>query len=284
MRIAVTGGMGRLGRPVVEDLLARGHEPISIDIVPPERDIWHLPYPMRVADLTDLGQTYGALQGAEAVVHCAAVPFAGRFPAETVFRTNLMSHFNVLQASAGLGIRAVVSASSIQTIIRLRTPRPAPPLYFPLDEEHPCCPDTEYGLTKEAGEAANRTFSRQYGLRTASIRLPLIWPADQIRQFPNIENEEQQARIFWTFVDPRDAALCIRLALETETYESEVFLVSAPDTSSLTPTREALDRFYPGVECREPLEGFASPISCAKAQRMLGFEAQHRCQEHSVAM
>ena len=31
MRVAVTGGSGRIGSEVIKELIARGHEPINID-------------------------------------------------------------------------------------------------------------------------------------------------------------------------------------------------------------------------------------------------------------
>jgi NAD(P)-dependent dehydrogenase (short-subunit alcohol dehydrogenase family) len=65
-RIAVTGGSGKAGRAVVQDLLEHGHEVLNIDRVPssnsyaPDSPIPYLP-----ADLTDFGQTLEALSGGE---------------------------------------------------------------------------------------------------------------------------------------------------------------------------------------------------------------------------
>lgn len=276
MRIAVTGGVGLLGHAIIQELLDYGHRPICIDLRRPEPNAWQQPCPDRVVDLTDLGQTYGALREVDAVIHCAAIPWAGVYPPEVVFRTNCLSHFNVLQASASLGIRKVVTTSSIQAVIRLHTERPASPLYFPVDEEHPCCPDTEYGLSKEAGEAANRMFHRQYGIQTASIRLPGVWRVDQVC-LPRITDEQRQVRNFWSHIDPRDAAQCFRLAVESNAFESEIFNACADDTAAITPSSELLNRHFQGTEVRQPLDGFASLFSNAKARRLLGFMPRHHC-------
>ena len=63
MHIAVTGAAGRIGRYIVRDLLAAGHSVQGIDAVAGSG--------LQV-DLTDAGQVYGALAGADAVVHMGA--------------------------------------------------------------------------------------------------------------------------------------------------------------------------------------------------------------------
>src|SRR5918995_237966 len=77
MRIAVTGGSGKLGRAVVDELLAHDHQVANLDRVPsPDTRATFT----RV-DFTDFGQTTGALSRVDdrydhldAVVHLAAIP------------------------------------------------------------------------------------------------------------------------------------------------------------------------------------------------------------------
>jgi nucleoside-diphosphate-sugar epimerase len=80
-RIAVTGGSGKAGRAVVQDLVAHGHEVLNIDQAPsPESSSPESPIPFLRADVTDFGQALealsggGTLPGIEAVVHLAAIP------------------------------------------------------------------------------------------------------------------------------------------------------------------------------------------------------------------
>ena len=70
MRIAVTGATGHLGSEVCRQLVALGTDDlIRIDV----RPLVEGPGETRQADLSDGAAARAALQGAELVVHCAAV-------------------------------------------------------------------------------------------------------------------------------------------------------------------------------------------------------------------
>jgi nucleoside-diphosphate-sugar epimerase len=82
-RIAVTGGHGKIGEPVVSHLRERGYDVFVIDRDGP----LHLTEPMMVADLENFGQTLDALSSVgkdvharpeqrafDVVVHLASVP------------------------------------------------------------------------------------------------------------------------------------------------------------------------------------------------------------------
>ena len=61
----------------------------------------------RLADLTDLGQTYSALAGADAVVHLAAIPDHDLVEEPKLFMSNIASTYNVFEAARNLGIKRV---------------------------------------------------------------------------------------------------------------------------------------------------------------------------------
>src|SRR5260370_21193062 len=107
MRIAVTGASGRLGRATVPVLRDRGLSVVGIDSRPIEGGA----SPHIQADLSDLGQTYGALAGADAGIHLAAIPGPGGLPPEGVYATHGISTFNLFEAAATGSIRRVVRAS-----------------------------------------------------------------------------------------------------------------------------------------------------------------------------
>lgn len=111
MRIAVTGGTGRLGTYVVRELIDRGgHEVTVLDRVGPPR----VPGVRWVqVDLLDLGQVATGLRGSEAVVHLAAIARPGGVPDHVLFGNNLTATYHVLEGAATVGIgRAVLAGSS----------------------------------------------------------------------------------------------------------------------------------------------------------------------------
>ena len=121
VRVAVTGGSGKLGRAVVDELLTHGFDVVNLDRVPPPRP--RAPY-VRV-DLTDFGQVVEALSGVDdkysgvdAVVHLAAIPAPGLISNAATFVHNATSTYHVFQAARVAGIRRIVWASS-ETLLGL---------------------------------------------------------------------------------------------------------------------------------------------------------------------
>ena len=152
MHVAVTGGSGRIGQATIRELLDHGYKVTSIDQKQPSEGLCR----SRIADLTDFGETVNVLKGAEAIIHLAAIPHAGTYPDTRVFSTNVVSHWNVLEAAHTLGIKKVVTASSIQVIAQLGADRPVFPSRFPVDESQPTFPQQCYALSKTVGEEIDR--------------------------------------------------------------------------------------------------------------------------------
>ena len=71
MKVLVTGGAGFIGSHVVDALLAQGHEPRVLDLVPSP---WHdAGLETVVADLQDTAAVSEAVVGCDAVLHLAAM-------------------------------------------------------------------------------------------------------------------------------------------------------------------------------------------------------------------
>lgn len=271
--VVVTGGSGLAGQHVVEYLVQSGYRVLNVDREKPRQDI----APYRLIDLESLGQVYSCLAGADAVIHLAAIPRPVFHTGEVVFRTNVMSTFNVLEAATNLGIQRVVYASSISVLGFPFFYRPLAPRYVPIDEEHPRLPQDPYALSKFVGEELAEAFVRRSGMTIASLRLAWIHTPQTFRQqlMPMWTDPADGASNLWGYIDGRDVAQVCQLALETDFSGHQAFFVAAPNTFMKTPTLELVHRFYPDTEIRPGLEGTQSLFSTAKAARLLGFKAQY---------
>jgi nucleoside-diphosphate-sugar epimerase len=176
-RVVVTGGSGKAGRAVVRDLLEAGYDVLNADIVEPGESLCRC----IKADLTDLGETFEVLRGAESVVHLAAIPAPGRYPEGETFRNNTISTYNVFSAATSLGAGRIVWASS-ETTLGLPFDREKP-AYAPIDEDHPLYPESSYALSKTISEEMARQFSRTTGTTFAGLRISniMVAPGDYER-------------------------------------------------------------------------------------------------------
>jgi UDP-glucose 4-epimerase len=271
MRIAVTGASGRLGSATVTALLEHGHEVVAID----NRPTSHRDVRSMQADLRDLGQTYGALAGAEAIIHLAAIPAPRGWPPEVVYATNVLSTFNVFEAAATLGIRRVVSASSVSALGFPWQHRWSEPLYLPIDEAHPLLPQDCYGLSKVQGEETAAAYCRRGAGSAASLRFSTILSQDALAQYvAGVHAEPQRhAHLLWSYVDLAVAAdACVR-AVDAAFEGHEPLYITADDTTSDLPTDTLLDRYFPNVP-RRPGDRPArwSLLDVSRARQVIGYQ------------
>ena len=271
MRVLVTGGSGRIGRYAVRELVTAGHDVTSVDMLPGgESGVrgWRV-------DLTDAGQVYQALVGAqaEAIVHMGAWANAGVVPHTRTYGDNVRGTYNLFQACADLGIRRIVSASSAQVYGFAG----APPVYAPVDEDHPCRPVNCYALSKMAGEQAAAYFAEAHGLEILSFRIMGVRrPKEIAAELAHLNaRRDLGGSLLWTRTDVRDAARACRLAVEAEQVETGPYNITGAevvvdaDTSSLV-----AEHFGGATDVRIPLEGRQSPMSCGRAERVFGYTRQ----------
>jgi nucleoside-diphosphate-sugar epimerase len=271
-RIVVTGGSGKAGRGVVRDLLAHGHEVRNVDRVPSaESYSADTPVPNMPADLTDFGQTLEALDGAQAVVHLAAIPSPGHATPDIVFRTNVTSTHTVFAAALRLGVERVVWASSETT---LGLPFDEPPDYAPVDEAHER-PESSYALSKLVGEEMARQFSRWSGIPIIGLRLSNVLVREEYQRFPAYwEDPPARKWNLWSYVDESHVAHAVRCALEADLRGAESFIIAAADSVMRRPSRELMAEVFPGVPVAGDLPEHGSLLSSDKARRMLGYDPQ----------
>jgi nucleoside-diphosphate-sugar epimerase len=272
MRVVVTGSSGRIGRYVVQELVAAGHNVLGADIAP----LPNSPARTLRVDLTDAGEIYQALAGhkAEAVIHLGAWPDAGIVPAARTYGDNVRGAYNLFQACADLGIRRIVYASSAQVYGFAG----APPLYAPVDEAHPMRPINPYALAKCAAEQAADYFIANDGLTILSFRfMGVRTPAQIAGEIEQMRRDPKSGGwLLWTRTDARDAAVGCRLAIEAANPAPGPYNITGPAVV-LNDTAEALVREFFGdaTEIRAGLEGSRSPLSCARAEAEFGYRPRY---------
>ena len=273
LRLVVTGSKGLIGSHTVEYAKRQGADVLGVDMVGRGNFTDYIS-----ADLTDLGQTFEVLHGADAVIHLAAINAQRVYPAARTFITNLGSTFNVFLACAQLGIKRVVAASTIQ-VNHCCTPRsPIRYQYFPFDEDHLVDPQEEYSLAKLGGEICADSFARHYGLTIVSLRFTSVhMPEALITLEPG--QEPDPAAVLYTYVDPRDAAHACYLAATAPLPDNShtVALITARDHALEMTSVEFARRYYPDAQIRPGLEGYNSFISGARAEKVFGFVPEFSC-------
>lgn len=272
MRIAVTGGNGRVGRAIVEMALAQGNDVVSIDQTPPPNDIQpHFSFIQ--ANLTDYDAFVQAIRGCDALIHMAAIPAPGSHPDHEVHNNNVVGSYNALRAAVEVGIRRVCQASSVNAtgLAYSRWPRFE---YFPLDEEHPTYNEDPYSLSKWICEEQANSFARRYEqMIISSMRFHGVVPdRSTMVQAKSYSQTDAAVKNLWAYTRSEAASRACLLSLTSDFTGHEVFYIVAPDTISDIPSLELKQKFFPDVAVRGDLSGHRGFFDCSKAERLLGWK------------
>jgi nucleoside-diphosphate-sugar epimerase len=272
-RVLVTGASGNIGAAVTAELAARGVRVTGLAIdgeAPPGADRF-----VR-ADATDATAIRDALDGADAVVHLAAIPHPSIDTPYEVFRTNVVSTFAVLSQAGELGIRRAVIASSINASGIPFNPHRPLPAYFPIDEALPPDIADAYSLSKSVDESAARMAHRTWGIDVVAFRFPLVKDRASLLEAAghSAADPSRTVREGWSYLDVRDGARAVRLALTAEVHGVEVLLLCADDTLLDDDTAPLLARYAPGVPLRADIPGRASAVDDSRARALLGFRPE----------
>ena len=272
-RVAVTGSSGKLGRAVVDHLSDNGWDVVALDQAAPARS----DVVSTRLDLTDFGQTYEAIagiddrhDGVDAVVHLAAIPAPGLRPNAATFQNNMTATYNVFSAALRAGVRNIVWASS-ETVLGL--PFDEFPPYVPVDEDYPPRPNSTYSLVKTLEEELARQLCRWHpDLKLIGLRFSNVMYPEDYARFPSFDADAQARKWnLWGYIDARDGAQAVRLALESDLKGTEIFVIANADTVTSRPNRELIAEYYPGVEVRGDVGEHDTLLSIDKARRLLGF-------------
>jgi UDP-glucose 4-epimerase len=275
MRVLVTGANGKVGRVTVEALIERGHKVRAADL---QRGKFERPQPGAPeyiqADLADAGDAYALARDMQAVVHTAAIPEPTHNPPHVVFHNNLMATFNILEAAIRFGAMRFVNVSS-ETVPGFFFPeRDFLPDYVPIDEEHPIRPQDPYALSKYFGELLMDAAVRRSDIRCISIRPSWVQHEGNYEGNlgPQVRDPSQLGAGFWSYIDVYDLAEALCLAAESDLPGHEVFYIASPDNVTGQDFATLVKTYYGDkVELRPTARSDASGISCAKAERLLGY-------------
>ncbi|MHC6231055.1 NAD-dependent epimerase/dehydratase family protein [Arthrobacter sp. MMS24-T111] len=274
MKIAVTGGSGKLGRHVVRRLTSEGHWVLNLDRAG-ERSPG-----LVVVDLRDYGQVVDAFLGVDrrhsgfdAVVHLGAVPAPGLMPDAATFENNMLSTYNVFQAARRAGIKKVVYASS-ETV--LGTPFDVDPPYLPVDEEYPARPETTYALVKRLEEQMAIELTRwDPELSIVGLRFSNVMDPEDYEAFPSFDADAMLRKWnLWGYIDGRDGAQAVLRALENGKPGFEAFIIANADTVMTRSSASLAAEVYPNVRVTKVLAEHETLLSIDKARRLLGYDPQ----------
>lgn len=272
-RVVITGTSGLLGSHVVQHFLDHGYDVLSVDIKKPDNLLTnHV-----IADLTNLGECYGVLKGADALIHLAAIPVAYSHPNEVVFKNNVMSTYNLLEAADTLGIKKAVIASSESAYGLVFAKKRLVPQYVPIDEDHPSLPEDPYALGKVVAEEIARGINRRNGMQIVSFRIGNIMTPERYKLFPEfMYDSKQRSVIVWSYIDARDIASACRLAIEKDGLGATVMNLAADETSTDIKSKDLLRAEFPEVkDIRSNIDEYQTLLSNNKAKKLLGWKPEH---------
>jgi len=279
MKFIVTGSSGGFGRWVIRELQRHGHSVVGFD----QKPSGFATCETVMVNLMDFSDVFSAIseKKPDAIINLAAFPRPGIASDRKTFLSNFEIWYNILEASAALGIKKVIHASTDGSYGFVFAKHPFLPSYLPVDEEHPQLPQDSYGGSKLLNEQTAQIFARANpDMQITCLRICWLIDPDTRAVFLDWNGSIDALSIankgtLFSYVDMRDAAVSFRLAAEKDMPGFSSFLVCADDTYTDVPTRELMNSFYSGVAARKEMTGFEALFTTEKAKRVLGWRPQY---------
>ena len=240
MRIVVTGSAGYLGSMLTSDLLAQGHSVIGIDSLMHGGQgvaglVGHPQFTFFHGDMRDQAVVGGAVHGAEAVVHLAAIvgePACNRDP-DVTRAVNFEASISLVKAARAAGVERFVFASTCSNYGKM------PDASGYVDETSPLQPLSVYAETKVAVERHLLESPRSGSFVPTVLRLSTVYGLSFRPRFDLTVNEfAAEAAVnrklvvfgeqFWRpYVHVRDVARAVAAVLRAPlaTVQNAVFNV-----------------------------------------------------------
>ena len=297
--VVVTGGSGRLGRWVVNEVAATADVTV-VDLAAPE----NLPVRFVEADVRDIDAVRVAMSGCDAIIHLAALDDGVAENAESYIDVNLRGTWNVLQTAEESGIQRVVLASSVAA---LGLGPENPPARLPIGIDAELDPRQAYGISKKVCEEFARSFVRRGTLDVICLR-PCLIAQDDITysiacltaELDNGHPPPPASSPDWRIlretlapsravVTPGDAARAFLAALHADIRGFAACFVTGRDNCSSIPTIDLITRNCGAApEVKDPelyrTNPRASAYDLRPASTLLGWEPVDDWHEHLRAV
>lgn len=176
MKALVTGGAGFIGSNIVKALIDEGHEVVVLDNLvtgysenlEPFNEVSFIEGDVRDAAVVDK-----AMQGVDTVFHLAASVGNTRSIEQPIddSEVNVIGTLRVLEAARRNGVRKIVCSSSAAIFGELKQ--------LPIAEDHPCEPDSPYGVSKLAEEKHCLAYAKLHGLAAICLRYFNVYGINQ---------------------------------------------------------------------------------------------------------
>ena len=277
MKILITGAAGLIGKEVTKGLVAAGHDVLATDLV---KDDLSPAQKFVLGDLVSADFISQLDFHCDTIVHLGSIPRPGIASDETVLHNNVIGTYHVFASAVENNVPLVIYASSL-SIYGFAWSTGTSPDYVPVDEKHPLHHYESYALSKEVNERsadmwANRSETAFVGLRIPHTHTNLVFTelAQKMRERDKAILE-QGAKIFWAYLDLRDAVQGILTVIDKGAQGSKTYNFAAPDTYAPKPTREMMAEFHPTTKIASSLSGYDSIIDCSEWHADFGYEPQH---------
>ena len=296
LRVAFTGGSGKVGGHVIKELLHHGHQVLNLDLVelgaksPELRHVHTLK-----CDLTDSGQVFSSLntymtlgepfpagsqpRPVDAVIHFAGINKPMVVSDGETFRINVMGTHNMIEAACKLGIKKIIIASSI-TVYGVsfgQGEREYPS--FPVTEEVPTEPTDPYALSKLCSERIAKSYAARFGVDIYCLRIGRVFEPheyDSDMFWGYVHEPEKWFQHGWSYTDARDLGMMCHRGLEVSGLGFQIFnAVNTSITNMNDDVRGFLKRLYPNIRHTREMDAQEAPISNRKIREMLQFEEEH---------